>query len=117
MLENVLIFRIYMLEYFGVKFHNTFNLLSSGKKEKRKRKKEGREEGEREREREERLAPERVTVTKNVPGKMINWIQAHCFKPGPEMRLSQMPPDPLLKKLTKQDQSTAVYHDLELWRP
>ena len=60
-----------MLEYFEMKCHNTFNLLSNGKQEKgRNERREGREGGweEREgrkdkvREREQRLAPDRVLL-------------------------------------------------------
>lgn len=88
-----------MLEYFEMKCHNTFNLLSNGKQEKGRngRREEGREGGrvrgkrrkerESEREREQRLAPDRVVGAKSIPRKKTNWIQAHCFKLGAELRL------------------------------
>ena len=67
--------------------------MESKKKEGMKEEKEGREvggkrrkEGESEREREQRLASDRVMGTKNIPRKKKNWIQAHCFQLGAELR-------------------------------
>lgn len=53
---------------------------------------------------------------KNIPRKKTNWIQAHCFNLGAELRpLPVLLTFPCWKSLKNKKQSTVIYHHLELW--